>query len=60
MAPSTIQFGDAITPVGQAQRVTSSEKRSSVYEKHSLELDDEERARQIADEDLNSSRKQVS
>ena len=60
MAPSAIQFDDSIAPVGQAQRVVSNEKRSSVYEKHSTEFDDEEKARQIADKDLHGPRKQVS
>ncbi|OIW33740.1 potassium transporter [Coniochaeta ligniaria NRRL 30616] len=58
MASSNIQFDDSILPVGQGQRVASAEKRSSVYEKHSTELDDEEKARQIAGEDLHGSRKQ--
>ena len=59
MSAPKIQFEDSILPVGQAHRVPSAAKRSSVYEKHSSELDDEEKAREIADHDLNGSRKQV-
>ncbi|KAH8909965.1 potassium transporter [Coniochaeta sp. PMI_546] len=58
MATPKIQFDDSILPAAQEQRVASAEKRSSVYEKHSTELDDEEKARQIANEDLHGSRKQ--
>lgn len=60
MAAPSIQFDDSILPVGQGQRVASTQKISSTYEKHHTELDDEEHARQIADVDLQGSRKQVS
>ena len=59
MAGPTIQFDDPILPVGQVQRVASANKNSGVYEKRSTDLNDEEKARQIANADLHGSRKQV-
>jgi hypothetical protein len=60
MASQMIQFDDSIQSVVQHQRTPMVEERSSLCEKRSMELDDEEKARRIANSDLHGSRKQVS